>query len=89
MPHRQHHDLRNTDNLIQREIPGASEWDDQFSLHRALCRLAEALGCDRKLLLRDRPDGVDCRLGMVEVFSCLGPFKQEIEQTFQIRFSGR
>jgi len=61
----------------------------QFSLHRALRRLAEAVGCDRKLLLRDRPDGVDCRLGMVEVFGCLGPFKQEIEQTFQIRFSGR
>ena len=89
MPHSQHHDLRGTDNLLQRNIPRSSEWDDQFSLHGVLRRLAEAKGCDRKLPLSDRSDGVDCRLGIVEIFRCLGPFKQEIEESFQIRFSGR
>lgn len=72
MPHRQHHDLRGTDNLIRRNIPGSPEWDDQFSLHGVLRRLAEAEGCDRKLPLCDRSDGVDCRLGIVEIFGCLG-----------------
>lgn len=42
IPHRQHHNLRGTDTLIQRNLPGSSEWDDQFSLHGVLRRLAEA-----------------------------------------------
>ena len=70
MAHRQHDDFRRTDDLIQRDIPGASERDDQFPLSWALGRFAEAEGRDRQPMLRRRPDlprhmpgGIDNPLG--------------------------
>jgi hypothetical protein len=54
-----------------------------------LGRFAEAERRDRQPVLRRCPNCVNRGLGAVEVFSCLGPLKQELKEAFQVTFGCR
>jgi len=82
--HRQHNYLRRTDDLVQGDIACAGERDDQFALCRVLRSLAEAEGRDGQAVLHAGPYGVDCRLGTIEVFGCVGLVEQKIKEALQI-----
>jgi len=64
-----------------------AEGDDQLALCRVLSCSTEAEGRDRQAGPRRRPDGVDRRLGAVEVFRRLGLIEQEVEEALQVSFS--
>jgi hypothetical protein len=71
--YRQHDDFRRTDDLIQRDISGASERNDQFPLSGVPGRFAEAEGRDGKPVLRRRSCRIDRGLCAIKVFGRLGP----------------
>lgn len=87
--HCQHHDFRRTDDLVQRDIPGPSERNDQFPLSWVAGRFAEAEGRDRQPVLRRRSYRVDRSLGAIKVLGRLGAVDQELEVALQVSLGRR
>lgn len=74
---------------MQRDVPGASERNDQLALHWAVRRFAKAKRRDRELLSHHRPDRINRRLGAIKILGGLGVIEQEIEQSLQVRVGRR
>ena len=90
LKHRQHDDLRHTDDFEKSDISRGSEQDDQFAPRTVLGRLGGAQGRDgQRAVLRHGPDGLAGRLGTIEVFFGVRLVEQEIEQALQVGFSRR